>query len=552
MLGSLRRLVQVLSVALRHGLAHVLSRRFGAWPWLRRRLPVSEIAPPERLRMAFEECGGTFIKFGQMLALQPDLLDREYCNALYQLLDRVEPFPYDDVERIIREELGAAPEDIFDPFERKPLATASVGQVHIGWIDGQKLAVKVQRPNAGIQFRQDTRLMVFTMRLIRGLRLNSLEWLLEPLGEFVDWTEEELDYRNEARYASHLRRLSAGSSSQYIPFVLERFTRQRTLVVEFLEGVPLVTYLRAKEQGDEVLPKRLEARGFDRMKFAANVIDNFLGDAFRHGIYHADLHPANLMILDNSKVGYIDFGITGMMSPYSRNHLSVMTLALAQGDTDTLFKEFLTLSAFDKTSDTQGLLKGLQSLVDVWYEEQASGRRLKVSFTRVMTDMLHLSRQSRVMPEKDIIKYIRSAIAIDGLNSRFEPEFHVGEHLEAVCARTLRWKNLSSAVNFESLLGLSTSSARLMSDGMQRGGQLLGKLSQGEMPLRARIVNSGGSTGGRRGELLQLAALICTLSLLMTLSPTQETLGFNLFTAQVVLFMASLGRLLRVLWLMAA
>src|SRR6185436_8217540 len=160
--------------------------------------------------------------------------------------------------------------------------------------------------------------------------------MLEPMTEFVGWTREELDYRNEARYSERLRALSVGNPIQHVPRVYGELTTRRVLVAEFLEGVTLLDYLRARERGDEVLLQRLKAAGFDGRRFAANIIDNFLGDAFRHGVYHADLHPANLMILPGNVVGYIDFGITGVLSPYSRRHLVLMTLGLAQGDMETI------------------------------------------------------------------------------------------------------------------------------------------------------------------------------------------------------------------------
>jgi len=224
----------------------------------------------------------------------------------------VEPFPYSDVERIWREEVGETPEETFDSFDRVPIATASVGQVHVAYLDGVKVAVKVQRPAVEFEFGSDIRLMVAMIALIKRLKLKFLYWLIEPTTEFIGWTEEELDYRYEARYSEQMRRNAALNPVQTVPPVYDRFTTRRTLVVAFLEGVTLLKYLRAREVGDEVAIRRLEPAGFDRKKFAANVIDNFLGDAFQNGIYHADLHPANLIILPGSIVGYIDFGITGL------------------------------------------------------------------------------------------------------------------------------------------------------------------------------------------------------------------------------------------------
>ena len=360
--------------------------------------------------MLFEDFGGTFIKFGQMLALQPDILPVAYCDALFKLLDRVEPFSYEQVERTILEELGRNPDEIFESFERRSLATASVGQVHVAYLDGQKVAVKIQRPNVETEFKHDIQLMVAAMTLIRGLRLKPCYWMLEPMQEFVDWTREELDYRNEARCSETLRSMVSERTGQYVPRVFEHLTTRRTLVVEFLDGLTLLDYLRAVDQGDRVLLHRLESRGFDRRKVATHVIDNFLANAFEHGVYHADLHPANLMILDGNAVGYIDFGITGVMNEYARRHLMQMTLALSQGDMDLFHQQFLRVTSWDEASDLQGFRSGLGKLAVHWYEQGPEGLRLSANFTRVMTEMLHLSRRTRVMPERNVIKYIRKDI----------------------------------------------------------------------------------------------------------------------------------------------
>ena len=181
---------------------HSWGRRLGPllrWRWLARRLPPAELSGPDRLRAALEDLGGMFIKLGQVLAVQPDILSLEHCYALFKLLDRVEPFPYAEVERVVREELGRVPEEVFDRFERTPFASASIGQVHRAWRGERALAVKVQRPSVERDFAVDLRLMTGAVRAIRALRLRSLDWLVEPLGEFVAWTREELDYTHEAR-----------------------------------------------------------------------------------------------------------------------------------------------------------------------------------------------------------------------------------------------------------------------------------------------------------------------------------------------------------------
>src|SRR5262249_48451043 len=160
---------------------------------------------PERLRRLLEDLGGSFIKFGQMLALQPDVLTLEYCDALFDLMDRVPPFDFSAVERTFLEEFGKRPDELFDRFDQRPLASASIGQVHVAYANGVKYAVKVQRPDATLSFTADIALMTLCGALIRNLRLKRLYWMLEPIGEFTTWTLDELDYRIEERYLVQLR-----------------------------------------------------------------------------------------------------------------------------------------------------------------------------------------------------------------------------------------------------------------------------------------------------------------------------------------------------------
>ena len=549
---SLRRLTHLSRVLARHGLAHLLGRRVvlragGApgkiWPRLARRLEVAGLPAPERLRIMIEDMGGTYIKFGQMLALQPDILPLEYCNALFNLLDRVEPFPYEEAERICVEELGRRPDEIFDRFERPPVATASVGQVYVAYSGGRKLAVKIQRPNAEFDFGTDIRLMVAMIGLIRRLRLKFLYWLIEPTTEFIGWTREELDYRYEARYSERMRGNAALNPVQHVPRVDEAYTTRRTLVVDYLEGVTLLEYLRARDEGAEAA-RRLEPEGFDRKRFAANVIDNFLGDAFKNGIYHADLHPANLIILPGSVVGYIDFGITGVISRHARRHLVAMTLALAEGDMETLNSQFLEVSAYDPNADPRAFRAGLDRLALDWYRDDGGERRLAVNFTRIMSDMLVLSRRTGVLPERDIVKYIRSSIAIDGLVTRFAPVFDVGEYLVEACSRYLLWQGRRHRYAPERLLDFTAASGKLLRDGPRRAKRLLDRLASGELPLAPSSTN-GREEADRalRGRTLALAGALGVAALTLGAGGGEATVGLNLWSAQW-LFVAVAGTLL--------
>lgn len=539
------RLIQIILVLAQHGFEHCGDLIAHRVPWLRRFLSQSQISKPERLKRVFESLGGSFVKLGQMLALQPDILPFEYCEALYALLDRVKPVPSDEIEAVFLQEIGKAPGDFFDSFDPRPIASGSIGQVHVAMLAGRKIAVKIQRPDTQAGFERDIKLMKAAARMIQTLRLKFLAWMVDPLTEFAEWTVEELDFCREARYMDQLGRNAADNGQERIPAVMARYIRRRVLLIEFLDGVTLLDHIRLLQRDDSEHQMRLKTSGFNPDQFARAIIDNFLGDAFRHGMFHADLHPANLMILPRNVVGYIDFGITGVISQFSRQNLVAMTLAYARRDIDALCDRFFDLSSMDERSDPEGFRSGIRRLSEKWYKGDEANPALKTSTTMVMLDMLKLSKATRIWPQRDVIKYIRSAIAIDGLVRQFAPGFNVGAHLGVACRRYLSWHARRALFSQDAIVSWSHATAQLMQTGAFRVSSLL------ERTGAARETGASTHRRSREGERRRAIHLILLSSVVGILAvTTNESLqvGFNLFTAQ----MALVGVSLMSLWQMSS
>lgn len=532
---NVRRLLHIARVLAAHAVARVVARHAARWPWLAARVPLAGLTGARRFRRLFEDLGGSFIKFGQMLALQPDIVSIEYCNELFNLLDRIPPFPYADVERVVREELGRPPSEIFDRFDPDPLSAASIGQVHLAYLDGQKVAVKVQRPSADVEFAGDIRLILVAMRFIRRLRITSLYWVLEPMGEFAAWTREELDYRREARYADRLRRNAADNPFERVPAVMWDLTTRRTLVMEYVPGITALDYLRAMSSDDEEAAHKTRAREFDRNRFARHIIDNFVGDAFLHGVFHADLHPANLLVQSGEIVGYVDFGITGVLSRYSRRHLVAMTLATTRGDVDAMADSFFKLSRFEPNANPTLFRTSLAELALEWYEYDRSGPLLKRNFTLVMLDMLILCRKAGILPERDVIKYIRSAVAADGLITRLAPGFNVGRYLEESCRQLVAQEAQRTLLSDHMFNSVLSSSARLAEDGAARAATVFRRLIEGEVTALVDITTSGDRDAKRRQQTLRLAGVAVALAALLELTGADSRFGPNIMTAGALL-----------------
>ena len=373
--SDVKRFLQIFHICAIHLLAHLVSEFASRYPrlgWIRFG---SALTGPQRLRVALEQIGGTFIKFGQVLALQSDILPLDYCRELFNLLDRVPPFSFDDVERTFVEDLGKAPSAIFDSFAQEPIATGSIGQVHVAIKGHRKLAVKVRRPTVLTDFGADIRLMSFVVSAITVLRFKKFYWMIAPTTEFIAWTREELDYRHEAHYMDTIARNAANNPKEKVPGVLWEYTTARILTADFLDAPTVLDLMRARDRGDRAFFVRIASFGFDPDHFARNLIDNFLGDAFQFGIFHADLHPANLLILRSCRVGYIDFGIAGVLSTYSRHHLIAMTLAYTRGDLDGMCESFFRVSAMDDQSDKLKFRSQLRQLSRGWYTRDGEGAR---------------------------------------------------------------------------------------------------------------------------------------------------------------------------------
>ncbi len=536
---SLRRAFGISRIAARQLVLAGVHRLLHRWPRVAAWIAGPEQSGPQRLKAFFERAGGAFIKLGQLLALQPDVLPLRYCNELYDLLDRVEPSPFEDIEAVFVAELGRTPAQVFDRFDREPLSTASIGQVHVGYLAGRKYAVKVRRRGADEEFAEDIRLMDGLLRLLEFLRAESFYWLRSPITEFIDWTSEELDYRQEARYMEEIRRNSEGDPRSVVPQISWPLTTRRTLVVEFCEGTTVLDLLRSFDAGNVQVLRRLKEQGFDPKKAARTIIDIFLRDAFMYGIFHADLHPANLLIMPGNVIGYVDFGITGTLSVTTRRRLAGLTIAWSLGDLDQICETFFQLSTAPSESQKQAYRQGLSEMAAGWYQIVEGQRRLTRSFTLVMLEMLALSHRTGIMPDRSVSRYLRSAMATDGLVKRFAPGLDVAVELEAGCRRYLTSMLLKDFFSFETLASWSSLMEAFLDQSTPASAPALSADSNRPTP------KASGARPGNLPRTSRLAAVAFAFAALGALTPGESSLlaaELGISLVATLLVAVSLGR----------
>jgi ubiquinone biosynthesis protein len=328
---NLGRLSEIAQVFVRHGFGYFFEthRLSDIVPWTRKVTPL-ERAPSQRgkaLRSALDELGPTFVKFGQLLSMRPDVLPPDIIAELRGLQDDVRPFPFEQVEQTIEAQFGLTLEQLFLEFEREPMAAASIGQVHRAVLpNGRRVVVKVQRPGAPRQIEADLALLYQAARIAKE-RVRAFDFIdaRALVDEFARSIRQELDYRLEARNADTFRRNFAGHPHVRIPRVFWSYTGERVLTLERMEGIQVA----------DLDPDAYTLE--ERRDLAYLMTEAWMTMIFRHGFFHGDPHPANILVLGPAdQIGLVDFGLVGKLTDDDMSKLTRLFIDAANEQVDQL------------------------------------------------------------------------------------------------------------------------------------------------------------------------------------------------------------------------
>src|SRR5262245_32051480 len=333
---SIGRLSEIAQVMVRHGFgyffeAHKLTDLLpGRSAEARLAAMAEETGATQRgrhLREVLDELGPTFVKFGQLLSTRPDVVPPDIISELRGLQDDVRPFPFEQAERVIEEDLGNSIERLFLDFEREPVAAASIGQVHRAVLpNGRQVAVKVQRPGAPRQIEADLVLLYQAAKLVKE-RVHAFDFIDARglVDEFASQLRQELDYRLEARNAQTFHQNFAGDPHVHVPKVYWQYTRERVLTLEWLDGT----------QVSDV--DRLGLSVEERRDLAYRIAETWMAMIFRHGFFHGDPHPANILVLGEAgSIGLVDFGAVGKLTDDDMSKLTGLFIDAASENVDRL------------------------------------------------------------------------------------------------------------------------------------------------------------------------------------------------------------------------
>jgi ubiquinone biosynthesis protein len=364
-----------------------------------------------RLRMALEELGPIFVKFGQVLSTRRDLMPPDIADELSYLQDRVPPFDSDLAIAQITKSLGAHPEQLFASFERTPVASASIAQVHFAVLkDGKDVAVKVLRPGMKKSIDEDVALMHIAAGWIERVWADSKR--LKPrevVAEFDKYLHDELDLMREAANASQLRRNFANSKLLMVPEMYWDFCSSSVIVMERMHGIPV-------SQID-----RLAAEGVDLKKLSSDGVEIFFTQVFRDGFFHADMHPGNILVsvapATFGRYIALDFGIVGTLNDFDKDYLSQNFLAFFRRD----YKRVAEAHIESGWAPPETRVDELESAVRACCEPIFDRPLKDISFGQILLRLFQTSRRFNVEVQPQLVLLQKTLLNIEGLGRQLDP-----------------------------------------------------------------------------------------------------------------------------------
>lgn len=392
-LGRLREVVQVL---VRHGLGILVAGV--SIPGVPRAAPTFA-SSPDRALVALQELGPTFVKLGQVLSTRPDLLPEAYCRAFESLQDDADELPFSEITATLVHAFGPEWRAAFDRFDERPLATASMAQVHRATLpDGRDVVVKVQRSGIARTIRADLNILnVIARALVSEFpELRSFD----PRGILIEFERSitaELDFVREADHTERFRVLFAGDPRVRIPEVVRALTRPDVLCLEYLDGIPIRL---ARESGCD-----MPLVGENYLTVAYDML-------FVHGFFHGDLHPGNVLVLPGGQLGLLDFGMVGRLTREMRTNLLTIFVAVDRGDHRTVARLFYEIAIKDRRVDYQAVER---ETLEILERNLQTDDMSEIHIGKLITDLTHAAARQGARVPLAYTMFFKALLTSEGL-----------------------------------------------------------------------------------------------------------------------------------------
>lgn len=409
------RAIDIIFILLRQGFYQFASKRKWASQFLSKKTRERQKvrSTEQRIRLIIEDLGPTYVKFGQILADRPDLISESLRKELKQLQSKARPIDDSLCLNILEKELGAKLEDIFLEFDKRHIASASIGQTYMGKLkSGERVIVKIQRPNIEAKIKLDLGVMHFLAhRVLKNypeLAFMEFESIIDEFGEIIG---KELNYLNEAANLIRFGEMFKLHPNVYIPRVFTSISTRRVLVMEYIDGI-------APDETDI-----LKERGYDLNEIAKNGAEALLQMIFVHGYFHADPHPGNIFVMRNNVICFIDFGMVGTLKPAHMDFLAGFIMGFAKQDSKMITKALLRLSGKKFYEYSEELEFEVQDLIKrnsyLPYE--------RVDFSQLLLECINIVLKYKLHLPSSIYLLLKALATIQRFAEKLEPTISFSE-----------------------------------------------------------------------------------------------------------------------------
>ncbi len=507
---NVQRVRHIGTVLIKHGFGQVIEKLDLEYRVFVKKFAkdTQEIAPQysmaERARMVLEDLGPTFAKLGQILSTRPDLIPRNFVREFQKLQDRVPPISFEEIADQITLSLGKSPDQLFSSFEKTPIASASIGQVHQAVLRStqEKVIVKVQRPSIRSVIESDLDLLYLLARLIEH---NIPETqMYSPLGiieEFDTVIHQELDYTIEAQNMTRFRHNFEDDNTVYVPRVYRELSTRNVIIIEFIEGEKINEVVRPE---DEL--KTIARRGFRSM----------LKQIFIDGFFHGDPHPGNVFVLSDNTVAFIDFGMMGRLDQEMRDEMADLLVAVINQEVDEISHLLANIGTQTAEINMRAFRNDVSDILGRYY-----GVPLKeVELGNVTREMIDIASKHHVKIPADYSLMIKALLTLENIGKQLDPDLNAVEEARPMVQRIIkdRW-------NPQRLISRYLSSVKNISQTLKEFPdqlhQILEELRTGKLRIEfehvhlERLIMILDTASNRVAASLVIAALIIGSSIIM-------------------------------------
>ncbi|HLE96223.1 MAG TPA: AarF/UbiB family protein [Candidatus Thermoplasmatota archaeon] len=477
-ISKLQRTVEIVRILYRNDFFGMmrelaLAERSGLGP-SRRELAIPPDMP-RKVRLMLEELGPTFVKIGQLLGTRPDLVPKPFVDEFRHLYDKTTPSPYEEVKRVIENELGRPLLDVFSGFDEVAIASASIGQVHFATLkNGERVAVKVQKPGSEERVFTDFQIMEPLVRFVENLFAASRIWQpREHLLEVYAMLVKELDYRYEAANHQKVFESFAGRSDVKIPRIFWDYSGRRVLTLERIEGVKFSDF-------DNPAFEKI-----DRPRLARIITYAMAKQIFEDRLFHADPSPGNLMAIpteDGGVIAFLDFGAVGKVTRRRSERILSLIMGFVRNDLESVSQSLIEICNVFGEVDIRSLHRDVEKIMDYHERERAS-----VGDPVVLDMIIQVAQKHNMLLPPDFMLITRALFQFEGLCKKLDPEYELVAVLEPYVLQYIRKEAFTVENRKEALIDMAYQMSDFLKQMPHRMASIVRKIEQNEVRLKVDL-----------------------------------------------------------------